>query len=111
MLLFAAALAYAVSFMPGEGGRRLTALFILGIVALSVALSFFQEVRAQKELEALDRLLVFRAAVLRDGVHRQVDAAAVVPGDILVLTQGQKVPADARVIEAHSQRRRGRIRP
>ena len=57
VLLFAAALAYAVSFLPGEEGRRLTALFILGIIALSVALSFYQEFRAHKELEALDRLL------------------------------------------------------
>ena len=42
--------------------------------------------------------------VIRDGVRRQVNTAEVVPGDILVLTQGQKVPADARVIEAHSLR-------
>lgn len=104
VLLFAAALAFAVSYMPGESSRRLTGFFILGIVALSVALSFFQEYRAQKELEALDRLLVFKAVVLRDGVHRQVDAAEVVPGDILVLAQGQKVPADARVIESHALR-------
>jgi Ca2+-transporting ATPase len=96
VLLFAAALAYTVSFLPGESGRRLTAFFILGIIAISVALSFFEEYRAQKELEALDKLLVFKATVLRDGVRRQIDAAEVVPGDILVLSQGQKVPADAR---------------
>jgi Ca2+-transporting ATPase len=104
VLLFAAALAYAISFMPGASGRRLTAFFILGIVALSVALSFFQEYRAQKELEALDKLLLFRAVVVRDGAHRQVDAAEVVPGDVLVLAQGQKVPADARVIESNGLR-------
>jgi len=104
VLLFAAALAYAVSFLPGESGRRLTAFFILGIIALSVALSFFEEYRAQKELEALDKLLLFKATVLREGVRRQIDAAEVVPGDILVLSQGQKVPADARLIEAHSLR-------
>jgi Ca2+-transporting ATPase len=104
VLLFAAVLAYAVSFLPGESGRMLTAFFILGIIAISVALSFFEEYRAQKELEALDKLLVFRALVIRDGARRQVDAAEVVPGDILVLSQGQKVPADARVIEAHSLR-------
>jgi len=104
VLLFAATLAYAVSFLPGESGRRLTAFFILGIIAVSVALSFFEEYRAQKELEALDRLLVVKAVVVRDGVRRQVEAAEVVPGDILVLSQGQRVPADARVIEAYSLR-------
>jgi len=104
VLLFAAMLAYAVSYLPGEGDRRLTAFFILGIVAISVTLSFMEEYRAQKELEALDKLLVFKATVLRDGVRRQIDAADVVPGDIIILSHGQKVPADARVIEAHSLR-------
>ncbi|MFY9269534.1 MAG: cation-transporting P-type ATPase [Candidatus Manganitrophaceae bacterium] len=104
VLLFAAALAYTVSFLPGEEGRRLTAFFILGIVALSVALSFFEEYRAQKEMAALDRLLTFKATVLRDNTPHQIDAAEVVPGDILVLTHGQKVPADARLIEARSLR-------
>ncbi len=99
VLLFAAGLAYAVSYLPGESNRRLTAFFILGIIALSVALSFFEEYHAQKELEALDKLLSFKATVLRDGLRRQIDAAEVVPGDILVLTHGQKVPADARVVE------------
>jgi Ca2+-transporting ATPase len=104
VLLFAAALAFAVSFLPGEGGRRLTAVFILGIVALSVLLSFFEEYRAQRELAALSRLLVFKAVVLRDGQPQSVDTAQVVPGDALILTHGQKVPADARVIEAHNLR-------
>lgn len=104
VLLFAAALAFAVSFLPGESNRRLTAFFILGIIALSVVLSFFEEYRAQKELDALDKLLFVNASVRRDGTQHQVDAAEIVPGDILVLAHGQKVPADARVIEAHSLR-------
>jgi P-type Ca2+ transporter type 2C len=104
VLLFAAILAFVVSFLPGESGRRLTGYFILGIIFLSVGLNFFEEYRAQKELEALDRLLVFKTTVLRNEVHQKVDAAEVVPGDILVLMQGQKVPADARLIESHDLR-------
>jgi len=104
VLLFAAGLAYAVSYLPGEGGRRLTAFFILGIIALGVLLSFYQEYRAQKELDALDKLLISNATILRDGTPRQLDSAEVVPGDILILSHGQKVPADARVIESHSLR-------
>ncbi len=104
VLLFAALLAFAVSFLPGESGRRLTGWFILAIVILSVALNFFEEYRARRELEALDQLLVFKTTVLRSGVSRQIDAAQVVPGDILVLIQGQKVPADARLVDAHSLR-------
>jgi len=104
VLLFAAGLAYAVSYLPGEGGRRLTAFFILGIIALGVLLSFYEEYRAQKELDALDKLLISNATILRDGTPRQLDSAEVVPGDILILSHGQKVPADARVIESHSLR-------
>ncbi len=104
ILLFAAVLAFVISFLPNEESRRLTALFILGIVALTVLLSFFEEYRSQKELEALDKLLVFKAVVKREGAPLQIDAGEVVPGDVLVLTQGQKVPADARVLEVHSLR-------
>jgi Ca2+-transporting ATPase len=104
VLLFAAILAFVVSFLPGESGRGLTGYFILGIIALSVALNFFEEYRAQKELEALDRLLVFKTTVMRAGTPQQIDAAEVVPGDILVLKHGQKVPADARLVEVHSLR-------
>jgi Ca2+-transporting ATPase len=104
VLLFAAILAFAVSFLPGESGRRLTGWFILGIVVVSVSLNFFEEYRAQKELEALDRLLVFKTTVLRAGATLQIEASQVVPGDVLVIAHGQKVPADARLIEAHSLR-------
>jgi Ca2+-transporting ATPase len=104
VLLFAAGLAYGVSYMPGQAERRLTAYFILVIIFLSVLLSFFEEYRSHRELESLSRLLVFRTTVLRDRVRREIEASQVVPGDVMVLSQGQKVPADGRVIEAHSLR-------
>ena len=104
VLLFAAGLAYAVSYMPGESDRFFTALFILGIIGITVALGFFEEYRAEKELEALDRLLQFKATVMRGGVSHAVDAEEVVPGDILLLSHGQKVAADARLLEAYDLR-------
>ncbi len=104
VLLFAACLAYAVSYLPGQSERKLTAYFILLIILISVLLSFFEEYRSQRELEALGRLLKFHTTVLRDGVRREIDAEQVVPGDVLVLSQGQKVSADARIFQAHSLR-------
>ncbi len=104
ILFFAAGLAYAVSFMPGEADRYLTALFILGIIVITIALGFFEEYKAQKELRGLDKLLRFKATVVRGGAHKEIDADEVVPGDILVLSHGQKVPADARVIQSNNLR-------
>jgi P-type Ca2+ transporter type 2C len=104
VLLFAAGLAYAVSFVPGESDRFLTAVFILGIIVITVALGFFEEYRAEKELEALDRLLLFNATVRRDGVSQTIDAVEVVSGDIVLLSHGQKVAADARLIEVYDLR-------
>lgn len=104
VLLFAAALAYAVSFMPGESDRFLTALFIVGIVIVTVGLGFFEEYRAEKELEALDRLLQFKATVKRDGISQTVDANEVAPGDIVLLSHGHRVAADARLLEAYDLR-------
>jgi len=104
VLLFAAALAYGVSVLPGESDRRLTAYFILAIVLLSVGLSFYEEYRAQVELVALNKLLVFTTLVIRDGKKFPLNASELVPGDIIELTHGQKVPADARVLEVHALR-------
>ncbi|MGB6068836.1 MAG: cation-transporting P-type ATPase [Desulfomonilaceae bacterium] len=104
VLAFAAGLAYAVSFMPGESDRFVTALFIFGIIVITVALGFFEEYRAEKELEALDRLLQFKTTVKREGLSHTVNADEVVPGDIVLLAHGQKVAADARLLEAYDLR-------
>jgi Ca2+-transporting ATPase len=104
VLLFAAVLAYSVSYIPEQSDRKLTAYFILGIIFLSVLLSFFEEYRSQRELEALSRLLMFQTQVLREGIRQEINAAQIVPGDVLVLSQGQKVPADARLFEVFSLR-------
>ncbi len=104
VLLFAAGLAFAVSYLPGRGDRKLTAYFILIILLISVLLGFFEEYRSQRELEAVSKLLMFHTSVLRGGVRHEIDAVKVVPGDVLVLSQGQKVPADARLIQANSLR-------
>lgn len=104
VLIFATGLAFAVSYLPGQSDRKLTAYFILVIILISVLLSFFEEYRSQRELESLDKLLKFHTSVIRDGSRREIEAEQVVPGDVLVLLQGQKIPADARIIRAHSLR-------
>jgi magnesium-transporting ATPase (P-type) len=87
---------------------------VAGLPALSVAIvlvnvingafSFSQEYKAERAIEALRRLLPVEARVLRDGVEARVDATALVPGDVLLLDEGDRISADARVVE-HSELR------
>ncbi|MFI6985953.1 cation-translocating P-type ATPase [Embleya sp. NPDC050154] len=72
---------------------------ILAVVVLNAAFAFVQERQAEQAVEALGRLLSEQARVVRDGVSRSVDAASVVPGDVVLLAEGDRVCADARVVE------------
>ncbi len=72
---------------------------IAAIVILNAVLGCIQEYRAEAAIEALHKMLSLKARVLRDGAVREIDAADVVPGDIIVLETGDKIPADARLIE------------
>jgi Mg2+-importing ATPase len=80
-------------------GERLDAIVILLIVAINLALGFWQEFRAERALSTLARLLDQRATVRRDGVRLDLPAREVVPGDIVELEIGDIVPADLRLLE------------
>ncbi|MGC9316608.1 MAG: cation-translocating P-type ATPase [Armatimonadota bacterium] len=97
ILVIVLIVATAVSFAIGE---RLDAIVIMAIVILNAILGFVQEYRAEKAVEALRRMASPTATVLRDDRQVEVKAAEVVPGDVLVLETGDKVAADARVVEA-----------
>ena len=73
---------------------------ILAIVLGSALLGFFQEYRASAAVEALKRRLALTCRVLRDGVERTVPVSTVVPGDLILLSAGNLIPADGLVIEA-----------
>lgn len=66
--------------------------------------SFWQEYRAERAAEALHALLPLRARVLRDGAVQEIPRAEVVPGDLLLLAEGDQVAADGQLIEAHELR-------
>ncbi|NII11077.1 magnesium-translocating P-type ATPase [Oleiagrimonas sp. C23AA] len=76
------------------------AWIVLAIILLTAVLSFFQEYRASMAVEALRRRVSVTVQVIRDGVQVAVAAEQVVPGDIIELSAGALVPADARVLEA-----------
>jgi len=69
------------------------------IVMMASGLGFLQEYRAERTIEALKRLAAPMASVLRDGREKEIPARELVPGDVLILRTGNKVPADARLLE------------
>jgi len=81
-------------------GHGTEAVAIGAIVLLAVLLGFSQEYRAERATEALRRMAAPTATVLRDGDECEIAARHVVPGDVIVLRAGDRVPADARLIES-----------
>jgi len=94
-LLIAAGVIYLALGDLGE------ALMLLGFVAITVTISIVQEKRTERVLEALRDLTSPRALVIRGGVRKRIAGREVVRGDILFLVEGDRVPADARLLEAN----------
>lgn len=72
---------------------------IIGVVMLDVVMGFYQEYKAHKTLIALRNILKLSALVIREGVKKEIDVADLVPGDLVVIGSGDKIPADGKLIE------------
>ncbi len=99
VLIIILIIAATVSFLVGA---RLDAAAILIIVFLNALLGFSQEWQAGEAIEALKKMLVQHAVVVRDGRQEKIDASGIVPGDIVLLDMGERVPADLVILEATS---------
>ncbi len=100
LLWIASGLAFAADFMkPGEGMATL-GWAILGVIVINAVFAFFQEYKAERAVQALHRLLPDKAWVMRGGQPLEFPRSDIVPGDILILEEGERIPADARLIEA-----------
>ncbi|MEM3054408.1 MAG: magnesium-translocating P-type ATPase [Candidatus Bathyarchaeia archaeon] len=86
--------------ISGFLGEIVNVVIIFSIVFLSIILDFHQESKAEKAVEMLKERVTTTATVLRDGVKREVKLSEIVPGDIIYLSAGDIVPADARIISA-----------
>lgn len=88
----------AVSIAIGDVGEGLA---IVAVLVVNGVLGFWQEAAAERAILALSQSFAQQAHVVRDGHAREIPAEEVVPGDLLLLAAGERVPADGRVANAH----------
>jgi P-type Ca2+ transporter type 2C len=98
LLLVAIVVSVIAWVVEDEGGVPFDAIVIAVIVVLNAALGAFQEQRAEGAVAALEKLTATKASVVRDGRSTRVPARDVVPGDLVILAEGDQVPADGRVV-------------
>ncbi|MDB5696118.1 MAG: haloacid dehalogenase [Sphingomonas bacterium] len=100
LLLGAVAVAFAAWLIEGREGWPVDAVVIAAVIVLNAALGFVQESKAADAVAALARMTTVTASVLRDGERGRIDSSALVPGDVLLLEEGDAVGADARLFAA-----------
>lgn len=98
ILLAAAAVSFLVSWMRGDN-EYIDSIIILAIVVCNAVIGMVQELRADKAIDALKKLSSPHARVLRSGRKRTVESWELVPGDVVILTAGDLVPADIRLLK------------
>jgi calcium-translocating P-type ATPase len=99
---FFAILLWAAGGLAFLAGLPELGIAIFGVIVLNGLFAFIQEHRAEKAGERLREIVPRRATVIRDGIHREIEAADLVPGDLVVLAGGGRVSADLHATEAHS---------
>ena len=95
-LIYILIIAFAISLATGH---LTDASVIFVVIIISTVVSFIQEYKANEALSKLKSLIEFKAKVIRNGKEHVILQTEVVPGDIIILNQGDKIPADSRIIE------------
>jgi P-type Ca2+ transporter type 2C len=102
LLVAAVVVSFVAWLLEGAEGVPFEVVVIGLIIVANAVLGYVQEARAEEAVAALQRMAAATAGVVRDGREQRVPAADVVPGDVLVLAEGDAVAADARLVEAAS---------
>lgn len=100
LLILAAAISAAIWWFERESALPYEALAIFAIVLLNALMGYVQESRAEASLAKLRAMSAAEATVLRDGERRRLPAAELVPGDVILIEEGDTIPADARLIHS-----------
>lgn len=85
-------------------GHWIDTWVIVAVILVNAIIGFVQEGKAEKALESIKKMLSLHATVIRDGNRKDIDAEDLVPGDIIVMSSGDKVPADVRLISTRNLR-------
>jgi Ca2+-transporting ATPase len=100
LLLIATAISAGLWLYERDSAWPYEAIAIFSVVLLNAAMGYLQEARAEQAVAALLQISAAHATVIRDGARQSIAANELVPGDIILIEEGSKVPADARVVES-----------
>jgi P-type Ca2+ transporter type 2C len=100
LLLIATAISAALWVYERESALPYEAIAIFAVVLLNAVMGYIQESRAEQAVAALRQMSAAHANVIRNGTQQSIPATEVVPGDLIVIEEGDRVPADARLIHS-----------
>lgn len=100
ILLIAGIIALIMGVVENSSSEMIDATIIFFIVLVNAIIGVLQEYKAEKAVEALKKMMTAQATVIRDSAEKVINAEDLVPGDILIIEEGTKIPADARIIES-----------
>mgnify|MGYP001822237296 CR=1 FL=1 len=100
LLIVGGALALTAEQMDPDQGNLYIAIALIGVVFLNAAFTYFQEHQSEQIMDSFKKMLPSMITAIRDGRRHEIPVAELVPGDIIILNEGDRIPADGRLIEA-----------
>ena len=100
LLIVAALISAALWFAERDSALPYEAMAILAIVILNAVMGYLQQARAEQALAALNQMSAAHATVVRDGTRQRFPASDLIPGDLILIEEGDTIPADARLIQS-----------
>ena len=104
LLMAGAILSFTAEYLSPQEGYIYIGIALAGVVLLNAIFTFIQQYQSEKIMETFKKMLPEKSEVLRDNSIQTIDAKDIVPGDIILLSEGDKVPADGRLIEQNGMR-------
>ncbi len=101
LLIIGGSLALIAEQLDPGAGNLFIAIALFAVVILNATFTYLQEHQSERIMESFKKMLPQRITVLRDGTEQVIEARRLVPGDVIILSEGDRIPADGRLIEEH----------